>query len=57
MTNANTDTNSYGFDFHNGYSGDETGGYNNTRALPTGGGKGHSHDIGYIGIWVWKRIS
>jgi hypothetical protein len=22
----------------------------------TGGGKGHSHDIPHIGVWVWKRI-
>jgi hypothetical protein len=25
-------------------------------ARPTGGGKGHSHDIPHIGVWVWKRI-
>lgn len=23
----------------------------------TGGGKGHSHAIPHIGVWVWKRIS
>lgn len=24
---------------------------------PAGGGKGHSHDIPHIGVWVWKRIA
>lgn len=23
----------------------------------TGGGQAHSHNIAYIGVWVWKRIS
>lgn len=26
-------------------------------ARPTGGSKGHSHDIPHIGVWVWKRIA
>ena len=24
--------------------------------FPTGGGQGHTHNIAYIGVWVWKRI-
>ena len=57
MTNEKSDENSYGFDFHKGYLGDTSGGYNNTQALPVGGGQGHAHQVAYIGVFIWKRIS
>lgn len=57
MTNENSDNNSHGFPFHNGYSGDTSGGFNNTQALPVGGGQGHTHNVSYIGVYIWKRIS
>jgi len=30
--------------------------YGSCKITETGGGQGHTHDIAYIGVWVWKRI-
>ena len=50
MTHENdSDTNSYGFDFHKGFAGDvDSNGYNLTRALPTGGSQSHNNMPPYI---------
>lgn len=57
MTGISNDSNSYGFNFHDGYNGDVTNGYNNTRALPSGGNQPHNNMPPYLAVYIWKRIA
>lgn len=58
MTNNNSDTNSYGFDFHKGFAGDvDSKGYNLTRALPTGGNQPHNNMPPYYAVYIWRRTA
>lgn len=58
MTSSDSDTNSYGFDFHKGYAGDvDSNGYNYTRALPTGGSQSHNNMPPFFTCYIWCRTA